>query len=357
MRSYDAMWNAHIKGRFDDYTLAEIVADPQIFDRILADMRERGVGNAAQRRVCMVLSGVFTTHVRWKRIPINPIRELEKPSAARLRRPHPFDPLIVERIRLRMRRRRTLDGTRLRPTADACLVSLMTYAGLRPGEALALTWDDIGSHTIQVNKAVRDGAEADTKTANHRDVPLSAPLQNDLDELYWAAGTPRRHRIVIPSADGDHWTPSEIRNWRNRVWKPILKNLAKAEALERLRNARIYDCRRTFVSLHLRAGEDPLQIAQWAGHSPAVMFKHYAGLIKELDGERKLRGGPIEVDDQILRARETVDAKERAELDALTADILENPTIPAAERDRERRGETESGRPTAAGFLYAPGRR
>lgn len=354
LRSYDAMWNAHIKGRFDDYTLAEVVADPQILDRILADMRERGVGNAAQRRVCMVLSGVFTTHVRWNRIPNNPIRDLEKPRATRLRHPHPFPPIVVERIRLRMMRRRTLDPKGIRATADACFVSLMSYAGMRPAEALALTWDDIGAHTIEINKAVRDAEEAPTKTGGIRTVPLSAPLQADLDDLYWASGAPRKHGLVIPSIDGDYWTPSEIRNWRNRVWKPILKDLAAEEALKRLASARPYDCRGTFVSLHLRAGENAPQVAEWAGHSMGVMFKHYANVIKELDGERKLVGGHVSVEDQIMRARETVEAKERQELDALTADILENPTIPAAERDRERRGESEVDRPIAARMLYAP---
>ena len=37
----------------------------------------------------------------------------------------------------------------------------------------------------------------------------------------------------------------------------------------------------SFVSLHLRAGASPLEVAQWAGHSPAVMFKHYANVIEE----------------------------------------------------------------------------
>jgi integrase len=31
---------------------------------------------------------------------------------------------------------------------DAALISLLAYAGLRPGEVLALTWGDIGDNTI-----------------------------------------------------------------------------------------------------------------------------------------------------------------------------------------------------------------
>ena len=42
----------------------------------------------------------------------------------------------------------------------------MSYAGLRPGEALGLTFGDIGRRTIAVDKAVADGKERPTKTAS-----------------------------------------------------------------------------------------------------------------------------------------------------------------------------------------------
>ena len=326
LRSYDAMWNAHVKDRFDHYTLVELYSDPQIFDRLKADMRARGVGNAAQYRTLAVISGVLTTNVQWRRIPSNPLRELKKPRVSRQRHPHPFPPIIVERIRLRMMRRRSMDPTGLRAMADACFVVLMSYAGLRPGEALALTWDDIQPNLIEVNKAVRDGAEFPTKTSHIREVPICTPLRNDLTRLRFLSGD----GLVIPSVDGNHWSPSEFRNWRNRVWKPILKDLGAHEGLTALAQARPYDCRGTFVSLHLAAGENPLLVAEWAGHSPAVMFKHYANVIKENNAMAKVRGGPgRSVDEDISTARTFVEAVSREQLDTLTADLLEDPSIAA----------------------------
>ena len=211
-----------MRGRFDHHRLNELVADPQLFEELIADMRERGVGTAAQRKVLVVMSAVLTAAVEWKKIPTNPVWRMRKPPGTRQRHPHPFPPVVVERIRLRMARRETKDASGVRATADACLVSLMSYAGLRPGEALALTWGDIGSNTLAVDKAVRDGAEAPTKTGAVRTVPLVGPLQSDLDDLRWKCGLPENDRLVIPASDGGHWSRSEFNNWRNRVWKPVL---------------------------------------------------------------------------------------------------------------------------------------
>ena len=38
----------------------------------------------------------------------------------------------------------------------AILVSLMAYAGLRPGEALALQWGDVGENTLLVERSARE---------------------------------------------------------------------------------------------------------------------------------------------------------------------------------------------------------
>ncbi len=87
-------------------------------------------------------------------------------------------------------------------------------------------------------------------------------------------------------------------------------------------SGRPYDCRGSFVSLHPRAGASPLEVAQWAGHSPAVTFRHYANVIEELRGEPILP-----VHEQITRARELVLTSAPAELDRMVDDLLEHPTV------------------------------
>ena len=78
------------------------------------------------------------------------------------------------------------------------------------------------------------------------------------------------------------------------------------------------------------------------------MFRHYANVIEELEGEPIL---PAE--EQILRAREAVEERDKEELDALVADLLENPTISAAQR-RQRILPGAAGVARAAMVFYAP---
>ena len=46
---------------------------------------------------------------------------------------------------------------------DATLISVLAYAGLRPGEALALQWRDVREQTILVERAISLGEEKDTR--------------------------------------------------------------------------------------------------------------------------------------------------------------------------------------------------
>ena len=62
------------------------------------------------------------------------------------------------------------------------MISVLAYAGLRPGEALALQWRDIREQTILVERAISLGEEKDTKTAAHRTVRVLQPLAVDLRE-------------------------------------------------------------------------------------------------------------------------------------------------------------------------------
>jgi integrase len=323
---YEEAWAPHVKDRHDHHTLTELVSNPLIFDEMLAEMRSRGVGNESQRKVLIVMSSVFRAAVRWRKVSVNPVLSVPKPSGARKRIPHPLPPMVIERIRLQMRRRKTRDTSGATPIADACLVTLMAYAGLRPGEALALTWADIGAHMLAIDKAVSVGEESSTKTGAVRSVPLVEQLASDLADLRTARGEPVDTDLVFPAKEGGHWSQSQYNNWRKRMWRPVLDKLASGKPPQsQLAKARPYDCRGSFVSLHLRAGENPLVVAEWGGHSPRIMFGHYAHVIQELRHEP-----PLPADEQIARARQTVIELERQELDELMDDLIQHPTVSAS---------------------------
>jgi integrase len=159
---------------------------------------------------------------------------------------------------------------------DATLVSLLAYAGLRPGEALALRWDDLRSRTILVQNALALGEVKDTKTRRARSVRLLAPLAADLSDWRDACGDPDGGDLVFPRADGAPWSDYDYRNWRKRVFKKTAKAVG-------LTLSRRYDLRHAFVSLLLAEGRTVVDIAAQAGHSPTMTLDTYGHVIDELD--------------------------------------------------------------------------
>lgn len=79
----------------------------------------------------------------------------------------------------------------LKKPRDEALVSLLAYAGRRPGEALGLRWGDIGEQTILVERAIAYGEEKSTKTRASRSVWMVKPLKSELAEGANAERPPR----------------------------------------------------------------------------------------------------------------------------------------------------------------------
>jgi integrase len=85
--------------------------------------------------------------------------ELDVKRQPATKRPQPLAPLTVEAIRAGMSPR------------NATLTSLLAYGGLRPDEATAARWDDLGQGILHVHAG---------KTERDRVVDLLSPLAQDL---------------------------------------------------------------------------------------------------------------------------------------------------------------------------------
>ena len=138
-------------------------------------------------------------------------------------------------------------------------ISVLAYAGLRPGEALALQWGDIREQTILVERAVSLGEEKDTKTAAHRTVRLLAPLAADLKQWRLRCGRPSARRLVFPSAAGTSWSQPAYQLWRRRAFRRALDGAG-------VEHARPYDLRHSFASLLLHEGRSVIYVARQLGH-------------------------------------------------------------------------------------------
>jgi integrase len=281
--SYAALWDKHVLPRLGAIRLRDL--NPEIVARFRADLTRAGLRDGTVRKVLAILQGVLQRAVEWRRISANPCSAVRKPSQRRERVVRPLTPEQVERMRKHL-----LARGRMR---DAVFVSVLAYAGLRPGEALALTWGHVRERTILVERALALGRIKATKTGQTRTVRLLAPLAADLTEWRLAQGRPDESTLVFPNRAGSTWSDVTWRNWRRRVFAQA----AKEVGLEA--TARPYDLRHSFVSLLLAQGATVVEVARQAGHSPTMTLSTYAHLFEEL-GNTDERSA----EDEIRRARE-----------------------------------------------------
>lgn len=282
LQVYAVQWDAHVLPRLGSIPLRELT--PDIINRFRLELEADGVGPASIRKALTLLQGVLQRACEWGRIPSNPAVAVRKPSPGRARAVVPLAPETVEAIRDRM--------LRCRMVRDATLVSVLAYAGLRPGEALALTWAHVRERTLLVEGAVSLGTVESTKTGRRRTVPLVDPLAHDLAEWRLHAGRPGPEALVFPGHDGEPWRVTAYQNWRRRNYTPA----ARAAGVER---PRPYDLRHSFVSLLIAEGHNVVEVARRAGHSPKMALDTYAHVFEEFDPAERINAA-----DRIRKARE-----------------------------------------------------
>jgi integrase len=267
LRTYESLWDRHVLPNIGGVELRHL--RPAVLDRYLAQLQRDGLSPASVKKVAGMLQGVLQRAVEWERIAQNPMRVAHKPKARRRIVIRPVAPAQVERLRQHL-----LAGGRLR---CATLVSVLAYSGLRPGEALALTWDRVGERTIAVTGASSMGRLKGTKTGAERTVRLLLPLAQDLAEWRLARGRPAPEGIVFPGESPDGiLTEGQWNRWTQGTFRA-------AKLAVGLPAARAYDLRHSFVSLLIHEGQSILEVARQAGHSPQTCLRDYGHLFDEFD--------------------------------------------------------------------------
>ena len=281
LESYASALDVHIIPRLGETRLTTLTTE--MLSDMRADMAVAGVGEQAIRKVLTVLQSILERAVEWRHIESNPVRAVRKPSQHRTRVVRPLPPKTIEVMR-----------TYLLATdrqADATLISVLAYAGLRPGEAIGLRWHDLGQRTLLVERSVAFGQLKSTKTASTRTVRLLAPLADDLHAWQRATDRDAETDLIFPAPDGSPWNADRARNWRKRTF-------ADAADAAGVPNARPYDLRHSYVSLLIAQGATVVEVARQAGHAPTMTLSTYAHLYDEDDG-----ADHRPADDQIRAAR------------------------------------------------------
>ena len=160
-------------------------------------------------------------------------------------------------------------------------IILCLYTGLRIGELLALTWNDIDfdKSILSVTKTCHDGNEngkhiriIDTpKTENsRRQIPLSKTILKMLKEMK------KRSKCEFVIADGDK--PVFLRTYQ-RMFELLLKKL-------KLPHKGFHSLRHTFATRALECGMDVKSLSEILGHKNAtITLNRYAHSLWEHKAE------------------------------------------------------------------------
>lgn len=272
LASYKVIRDKYLLPAFETTELRKI--KPERVQRFKADLIEKGVGDATVRKALMLLQSVLGQAELFGYISSNPVRAVKKPKQARNTEPVTLPPAGVELLRSKL--------LEIGLLPDATLVSLLAYSGVRPGEALALTWGDIAAKSIRVTKASSNGAIKETKTGRTRTVMLLAPLRADLDDWREHCGNTEPGALVFAKRMGTPWKDHDWKNWSTRHFDPAAKKAGYPGLTP-------YSLRHSFASLLFQEQRNPAEIAEQLGHSLQMLFSTYAHVITELRGQRRVR--------------------------------------------------------------------
>lgn len=230
-----------------------------------AEIMRDGSPPVNTNNVVRVLSAALSSAVEDGLLPANPcfrLKRVPEPPAER----RAFHPEVVREIIGKM------------PTGrDRMIVALGAYAGLRPGEIVALRWMDLLDGVIHVQRSVQDGKVKTTKGLHSRTVPIEGELDAILRELVPDGALPDDLIAVPPRGEFLNWSI-----WTKRIWHPAVTAKRNEDGTGGLGLAGVpYDLRHTAASTWIiRDGLDLLTVAARLGHGPEVTLAHYAHLFE-----------------------------------------------------------------------------
>ena len=251
---------------------------PEVIGRWQADRLASGAGPIAVRHAMDLLGSILEHAFVSGHLSANPVRRVKKARSPRREEVQPLSPSAIETMRA------ALDAR------DATLVSVLAYAGLRPGEALGLRWETSASRLCSSSERSRS-AKSPTRRRHHRTVRLLGPLSADLRSWRMAAGHPGDSELVFAGKEGQPWTQAAYQSWRRRAFK-------RGTEAAGLAHARPYDLRHSFASLLLHEGRSVICVARQLGHDARLTLTRYGHVIDELEDTPR-----IEAEAAIANAR------------------------------------------------------
>lgn len=240
---------------FGETRLDEIT--PRAIERWRSGELARGSSACTLNKITLLMGGVYRRADRLWDVGINPLRKVDK------LRERPYDdlefydpPEIWALVRAAASEQ------------DATIFVLLAFAGLRRGEALALSWRDVDfeREAIRVRANWSHGQLVTTKGDRIRSVPMVPVLAQWLARLGQRPHWTGPDDAVFVGEAGERLDGSALR-----------RRYIKARDRAGLRPLRLHDLRHCFASLAIDHAS-PVEVQAWAGHRDArttARYTHY----------------------------------------------------------------------------------
>jgi integrase len=213
---------------------------------------------SSKRKTLVVLHGIMERARKQHRLPLNPVKDVEKPPQHRGGEIHVLSP---EEVRALVRAAASAQ--------DAAIYLTAAFTGLRMGELIALRWRDIDQDgaTIRVRASYSAGAQTTPKSGKVRAVPLARDVAEALTGLRSRPYLTGDDDLVFLGDTGSYLDGSALR----RRYKAALASAG-------LRPLRFHDLRHTFGT-RVIAHADIRRVQEWMGHADiqtTMRYLHYA---------------------------------------------------------------------------------
>jgi integrase len=260
LAGYRSLLDSRILPTFEDIELRRIT--PDLLRSWIAEMADEDLSGSRMAQAKRVVSAVLAQAVTDGLIGRNPAETVKAPKTVE-REPRYLTAEEVTEL---------ASACESRMTGAGALVKVLSYAGLRWGEAVALRGGSVNLLRRQIH--VRE----------------SATMVNG--DLVW--GPPKSHRartIVIPHFLADELAPIVERdeliftsptgkplrssNFHRRVWKPVVMDRGLGDLVP-------HDLRHTAASLAISAGASVKAVQRMLGHSSAqITLDRYSHLFDD----------------------------------------------------------------------------
>lgn len=252
----------HILPAIGDYRIEQLNVD--ICQKFVNKLHEK---LAKARTIKAYASKVLDYAVKRDLIASNPFKLVEMPK----KRAHKSTIKKVERNFYTKEELNKLLSIMKEETNRKAYVAIhiLAFTGMRKGELLALTWEDIDfdKKEITINKAIARGLEntmyeKSTKTGVSRTISLDDETINLLKEwqidLKKSLGRnfKKKKQLVMPNEENNYLQPTKTRKWLNYVIEKY-----------KLPPLTTHGLRHTHTSMLIEAGANMKQVQQRLGHS------------------------------------------------------------------------------------------